>query len=69
MGRRRLCIIYLLTFPGMPSIFTFVLGQGVLKMEQSVWHIVEELLERTCLLPTRCGSSESGDVVLKRERT
>lgn len=26
----------------MPNIFTFVLGQGVLKVQQTVQHIVEE---------------------------
>lgn len=34
-----------LTFSGMPNIFTFVLGRGALKMEQSVQHIAEELLK------------------------
>lgn len=29
----------------MPNIFTFVLGRGAPKMEQSVQHIAEELLK------------------------
>lgn len=37
--------LYFLTFSGMPNIFTFVLGQGVLKMQQTVQHIVEELMK------------------------
>lgn len=37
--------LYFLTFSGMPNIFTFVLGQRVLRMQQSVQHIVEELLK------------------------